>query len=275
MGLSNYPKETNFIMSTNLTAKISPSSIGDLSCAKRFHVLRVLKQWPPRDPLSFASFSLAFYDLIGRVYNPANGPAPNVTHLDTWSRQAFKKHRYANEDAREEDRARCVRMVLGYIAQDDIEDAEGTICTEQFLEFDFNHDGRLLFILSGRLDRILVRVLEPDVLTVRDYKLSRPKVDLESAYVTLLLAKLAYPGYKTYRAEYDFIDEGARLDREIVTVSDIKGMHKAIMERARRVILNSEKPAEPSERCQFCPLRPTCQPQLTTAISVDADIFDE
>lgn len=262
-------------MATNLTAKISPSSIGDLSCAKRFYVLRVLKQWPPRDPLSFASFSLAFHDLVGRVYDTANGPAPNLTHLDTWSRQAFKKHRYANEEAREEDRARCLRMVRGYVTQDDIEDAEGTICTENFLEFDFNHNGELLFVLSGRLDRILVRALEPDVLIVRDYKLSRPKVDLESAYVTLLLAKLAYPGYKTYRAEFDFVDEGGRVDREIVTVADIKGMHKAVMERARRVILNPEKPAEPGERCQFCPLKPTCQPNLSAAINVSANIFDE
>jgi len=262
-------------MATNLTPRISPTSVGDLSCAKRFHTLRVLKQWPPRDPLSFASFSLAFHDLIGRVYDPANSPAPSLTHLDTWSRQAFKKHRYADEGAREEDRARCLRMVRGYVAQDDIEDAEGTFATERFLEFDFNHDDELLFILSGRLDRVLVRADEPDVLIVRDCKLSRPKVNLEAAYVTLLLAKLGYPGYRTYRAEFDFIDEGGRVDREVVTVADIKGMHRAIMERARRVILNPDKPAEPGERCQFCQLRPTCQPHLSAAINVDTDIFDE
>ncbi len=102
-------------MATNLTPRISPSSISDLQCAKRFHTLRVLKQYPPREPLSFASFGTAFHDIMGRVYDPRNGPAPNLEHLEVWSRQAFRQHRYADDAAREEDRARCVRMVRGYV----------------------------------------------------------------------------------------------------------------------------------------------------------------
>ena len=100
-------------MPTNLTPRISPTSVSDLKCAKRFQILRVLKQYPERDPLSWASFGTAFHDIIGRIYNPRTRTAmpkglasqagttattewsASLDALEEWSRQAFRRHRYA------------------------------------------------------------------------------------------------------------------------------------------------------------------------------------
>ena len=278
-------------MATNLTPRISPTSVSDLRCAKRFYTLRVLKQYPERDPLSWASFGTAFHDVIARVYNPktpnamptgtalpkattaqAGGP-PSLDALEEWSRQAFRKHRYADAMAREEDRERCVRMVCGYLGQEDEEDGPATIAVEQFIQFPIEYQQKLLFILSGRFDRVLVRPSEPRVLIIRDYKLSRPRVDLDASLIVLWLAKLAYPGYDEYRVEWEFVDEGGRVDRETVTVDDVRGMFKELQNRIREVILSDQHPAEPGEFCAWCPLKESCQPQIL-GLDLNSNVFE-
>jgi len=285
-------KEVTSIMATNLTPRISPTSVSDLGCAKRFHVLRVLKQYPERDPLSWASFGTAFHAVIGRVYDPkarnamptgaasqegttaqAGGP-PNLDTLEEWSRQAFRKHRYADTTAREEDRARCVRMICGYLGQEDEEDGPATIAVEQFIQFTIEYQKKPLFILSGRFDRVLVRPSEPRALIIRDYKLSRPRIDLDASLIVLWLARLAYPGYDEYRVEWEFVDEGGRVDRETVSVDDVRGMLKDTQNRIKEVILSDQHPAEPGEYCAWCPLREACQPQLL-GLNLSSNVFDE
>ena len=266
-------------MATNLTPRISPSSLVDTSCSHRFHTLRVLKQWPPRDPVTFASFGIAWHELAGKIYNPRNGTPPNVTHLEAWSRQAFRGQRYSEETAREEDRVRCLRMLEGYIANDDPEDAANTLGIEQWVERPITREGGPFFILSGRLDRVLVRPGAsgdgPVKVTMvgRDYKLGRPKTDLESAFVNLWLLKLGFPEYDDYVFELDWVDEGGRVDRETITVADVRGQHAAVMDRLQRVLLSDTHPQEPGEHCQWCPLRDTCESRASVGIDLRVDAF--
>lgn len=267
-------------MATNLTARISPSSLVDTSCNYRFHTLRVLKQWPPRPAITTASFGIAWHELAGKVYNPRNGTPPNVTHLEAWSRQAFRGQRYDDEAAREEDRLRCLRMLEGYIANDDPEDAVGTLAVEHWVERPITRDGKPFFILSGRLDRVLLRSsasgdgpVTPTTVVGRDYKLGRPKTDLESAFTNLWLLKLGFPGYADYQFELDWIDEGGRVDRETITVADVRGQHAAVMDRLQRVLLSDTHPQEPGEHCQWCPLRDTCESRASVGTDFRLDAF--
>ncbi len=157
--------------------------------------------------------------------------------------------------------------------QDDIEDALGTICTERFVEHPVNSQGKLLFILSGRFDRVIERAHESDACVTRDYKLSRPRVDLEASFITLWLLKLTYPGYRDYRVEWDFVDEGGRVDRETVGVADVKGMHAPLMARLMSILSSDDHPAEPSEACAWCVLKDMCVSQADAALDVSVDVF--
>ncbi len=266
-------------MSTNLTARISPSSLVDTHCNYRFHTLRVLKQWPPRPAITNASFGIAWHELAGKVYNPRNGTPPNVTHLEAWSRQAFRGQRYDSEAARDEDRLRCLRMLEGYIANDDLDDAVNTLSVEHWVEKPITRDGQPFFVLSGRLDRVIVRAdasgTGPVTVVGRDYKLGRPKTDLEAAFTNLWLLKLGFPGYDNYLSELDWVDEGGRVDRETITVADVRGQHAAVMDRLQRVLLGDAHPQEPGEHCQWCPLRDGCESRESTGIDFRVDAFQE
>ena len=165
-------------------------------------------------------------------------------------------------------------MIRGYVGQDDEEDGLGTTAVEQFIQFPIEYQKKPLFILSGRFDRVLVRPSEPRVLVIRDYKLSRPRVDLDASLIVLWLAKLAYPGYDEYRVEWEFVDEGGRVDRETVTVADVRGMFKDLQNRIREVILSDQHPAEPGEFCAWCPLKETCQPQIL-GMDLESSVFGE
>ena len=268
-------------MATNLTARISPSSLSDTSCNYRFFTLRVLKQWPPRPAITNASFGIAWHELAGKVYNPRNGTPPNVIHLEAWSRQAFRGQRYDDEAAREEDRVRCLRMLKGYIANDDPDDAANTLAVEHWVERPITRNGEPFFVLSGRLDRVLLRYAPengkdgPVTLVGRDYKLGRPKTDLEAAFINMWLLKLGFPGYDNYVFELDWVDEGGRLDRETITAADVRGQHAAVMDRLQRVLLSDTHPQEPGEHCQWCPLRDTCESRASVGIDYRVDAFAE
>lgn len=260
-------------MATNLTPRLSPSACADLACSYRFWTLRVLKQYPPRDPVTFATLGLAWHEIAAKVFNPRLGPPPNLTHLDAWSHQAFRGHPYTDEAAREKDRVRCMRMVEGYLSNEEPEDIAGTLSVEHWVEHPITRRGRPFFLLHGRLDRVLVRGHEPAVVIGRDYKLGRPKTDMEAAFVNLWLLRVAFPGYADYRHEIDWIDEGGRVDRDTITVADVKGQHAILMEKMQHVLLNDDHPQEPGEGCQWCRLASICPSRASAGSDFQSDIF--
>lgn len=254
--------------------RLSPSACADLVCNHRFWTLNVLRQNPPREAVPFATFSLAFHELAAKVFNPRLGTPPNLTHLDAWSRQAFSSHNYPLEDGREEDRARCLRMIHGYVSNDDPEDVAGTLAVEHWVEHPITRNGKLFFLLSGRLDRILTRANRSGVIIIgRDYKLGRPKTNLQSAFVNLWLLKVAFPGYADYQFELDWIAEGGRVDREVITVADIKGQHAILIEQMEHILLSEDHPQEPGEGCQWCRLASICPSRTNEGSDCQVDVF--
>ena len=254
---------------------ITPTSVNDLNCSKKFWTLRVKKQWPPRPPLSFGAFGTAVHSILKEIYDPRNAPLPALDDLNVWTREAFFKHRYADEECRTLDMERATRMVCGYVFQADNDETIGTIATERMFERPIFHDQKPLFTLSGVADRLIVLPNDPDTLIVLDLKTGKPKVDLWQACVLLALAKLSMPQFKNYVLYYDWIDEGGRVDRDRVTTADLKGVWPRIMKRAVEILSSEEHEPEPTEFCTYCPLRSECQSTAGTTVEEAADLFEE
>lgn len=246
---------------------ISPTSIRDLmTCGKRFHELRVMKHWPARN-MDFSptlEFGIAFHKVLASVYAPHQRPLPHLEHLGAVIRTAFFARQYPNEAVREAEMERCTQVLCAYIAQD--EDIDATIAVEQSGAFVVTHEGNPLFLLSARLDRILVRDSHPCTLVVRDYKCARPSVSLMEAYVLARTAKLLYPNYKHVVIEFDWIDATGSVERSVVPTSDLKGIDAVVRSRALKVFSTPTPLPEPGEACFACPLLSQCQPQQTVTL---------
>lgn len=251
--------------------RLTPSNIADLECRKRYHVLRTLRQWPPR-PLNLQTeFGIAFHEVVRHVYDPRHRPLPNLEHIDAWVQAAFYARRVPR-DMLEAECARCTRLVKQYIAND--EDADYTLEVERQGEFPIAVEGRPLFLLSAKLDRVIVRASDRKRLVVRDYKTSRPYRSLEEAFLQLWVAKLLYPSYKKYALELDWIGEEGDVERDVIEGGMLRGMHAMIRDKAIRVFTSDDHGAEAGEACFRCPLRPGCQPEAAVELDASAN-FEE
>jgi len=258
--------------------RLTPSSVTDLDCPKRFHTLRVLHQWPPRPHTTVnigTEFGIALHAVLRHVFDPRHAPLPKLDHLDAWTRSAFFARNYPDTELREKEIARCIEVARTYALNDD--DAPFTIDVERQGEFPIAVNGTPLFLLSAKLDRVLVRPNEK-VLTIRDYKTSRRYRNLEEAFFMLWAAKLLYPNYKSFALELDWIDEQGDVKREVIHGKDLRGMHKPLIEKAVRLftlLAEGEHHAEPGEACFGCLLRKECQPQIEVPLDTEHDIFEE
>jgi len=245
---------------------LTPSSINDLmDCAKKYHTLRVLKEWPPRDGVHLGiEFGIGFHAIIRQVYDPRRKPLPHLDDLPVWARKAFYARRYPDAETRECEMERCLQAVYAYVAQD--EDAEATFDVEVEGSLTVEHAGQPLFDLYARLDRVLVRPNEPEHLIVRDYKCAARHVNLLEAYVLLRVAKLLYPTYQHYSVEFDWIADGT-VERDIIAGSELKGLDPIVKARALEVFTASEYPAQPGDGCLGCPLRRECREQPPVELS--------
>ncbi len=251
--------------------QLTPSNVRELSCVKRFKTLRIDKNWPRRTSNRSAQFASGWHKVMMHVFDPRAGAGPHLEDLSAEIRDAFAVVSYASKIERQEAWERCERMVLGYVEWER-DDPSTTIATEKQGKFAFFHAGEPLYEVFGRLDRILVRDDQPDVLVVRDAKLFSRECDLFEGFLTLLTLKCMYPAYKRYVLEIDTISEDAEVRREIITSADVKGIHKLVWKRLQRVLNSDAYDAEPGDGCKFCPLQPTCQPAIE--IEVDASTFD-
>lgn len=105
---------------------------------------------------------------------------------------------------------------------------------------------------------------------MRDVKLFNRDCDALEAFLSLLVAKLAWPVYRHYTLEIDtcFEDE-FEVRREVIKSADLRGVHKLLLSRLRRFQQAQEHVAMPGEVCRFCPLRSECQP--AQIVDLDAD----
>ena len=125
------------------TPKITPTSVLDLACPKKFWTLRVLNQWPEREPNSWGAFGEVLHTTLKLVYEPKNPNRPDIANLDLYVRKAFDKHRYADKRAAVVDAARVKSMIRGYVAAEDDEDhqdARGTIAVERLLRHEITYE---------------------------------------------------------------------------------------------------------------------------------------
>ncbi len=237
--------------------KITPTSVLDLACPAKFWTLRVLKQWPPRQPNSFGAFGKALHSVLRDVYDPSSPARPDTANLDMYIDNAMREHRYADKAAEAADTRRISQMVRGYVAAEDDEDhadALGTISVERLLEHKIIYQGTPLFVLSARLDRLIVRPDEPNVLIIRDYKTGNSPVPLESSFCQLWAAKLKFgKRFDSFRLEIDQVDNDGRIERRVVEPCQCRGVHRWIMERAAAVLTATEHAEEPSQQaCTWC-----------------------
>lgn len=214
---------------------------------------------------------------MAEVYDPKHAPLPAVQHLQEWADSAFEDSHYADPVAEAKDKDRCIRMINGFVAQDDPADIEGTIATEVELEEDILVGGRPAYQLYAKLDRLVVSSNDPSHLKIIDYKTGRPRKepDLDEALVQLWLAKLKFPNFRSFELQYQYVDEGGRCNYQEVTTTHLKGLQPILHRRALEVITSMSLEPQAYSGCSRCPLRPTCDIEIGTEIDPNEDIFGD
>jgi len=255
-------------------ARITPSSVGDLECARKYHTLRVLKQWPSRPPLENVAFGTAVHDVLRQLYLTRQGGILDTTNIGAMARSAVYKARYPRDVDRQRALGKVIEAVTMYAANDDEEDIAATLDLERMTEFPFRHGGRDAYMVSAKIDRTLVRPSEPSRLIARDYKLTAQRIDLREAFIMLWSAKQMRPGYEEYAIEYDWIDaEDRQVRRDVVEGHELRGQHTLIRDAALRILDGNDHPPSPGDACTFCPLRQSCQGLDAVELAEGEDVF--
>jgi len=267
-------------MTNQIVPTITPSNINELfQCAKRFHQLRVMRDWPQNGKMSAsAQTGIAAHRVLRDVYEPANikGDQPDLSKLDLLARVATASQSI-EPGQRPVVEANIRDLVRFYVNNDDLEDVEGTLGVEvegRFTVADAN--GAAFFMVQAKLDRVLVRASQPTILVVRDYKTShnKPRRDLYEALIQLWVAKLLYPGYAEYLLELDHITLDG-IERQTVTSKELKRLSSIVVAQVRRFLADPTFPPTRSEGCHFCPLKEACwQDEPGTTVEALESAFD-
>jgi hypothetical protein len=250
--------------------RLTPSNVADLACAKKFSTLRIRNEWPPRKDNGFnlnQEFGTAVHEVLRNLYDPNNSPVPNLTHMDAITQSAFFARGYPDETIREEEIERCKQIVTSYVVRDF--EAEGTVDVERQSEFAIHHGGKPLFLLSAKMDRVVVRPSYPETLVVKDYKCGKRHLNLEEAFILLWAAKLQYPNYKRHHLELEWLCINNVYQVDVITPFMLRGLYSKIKDRALKIFQSDDYPAEPGETCCWCPLKSVCQPRSTESFSLD------
>ena len=254
--------------------RITPSSVGDLECARKYHTLRVEKKWPSRPPLENVAFGTAVHDVLRQLYMTRNGGILDLTNVEAMARSSVYRARYPRDVDRQRALAKVMEAVCMYVTNDDEEDIAATLDLERMTEFPFRHCGQDIYMVSAKIDRTLVRPSAPSRLVARDYKLTAQRIDLREAFILLWSAKQMRPGYESYAIEYDWIDaEERQVRRDVVEGYELKGQHTIIRDAALRILSADDHPPSPGDACTFCPLRQNCQGLDAVELAEGEDIF--
>lgn len=254
--------------------RITPSSVGDLECARKYYTLRVLKQWPSRPPLENVAFGVAVHDVLRQVYTTRRGSVLDLANVEAMARSAVYKARYPRDVDRARALVKVVDAVCMYTANDDEEDVAATLDLERMTEFPFRHGGQDIYMVSAKIDRTLVRPSAPSRLVARDYKMTAQRIDLREAFILLWSAKQMRPGYAEYAIEYDWIDaEDRQVRRDVVEGYELRGQHAIIRDAALRILDGDDHLPSPGDACTFCPLRQNCQGLDAVELAEGEDVF--
>lgn len=246
--------------------RLTPSSVGDLECPKKFRALRMKngQGWGSniRDyPVSVAR-ATATHDVLRQVYRTRRGGEVNLDHVETYAKTAVWRGRFPQKTDRNVETQRVVAAACAVVGNDSAAEIEGTISVEHPIEFMYAHDGEPLMVVSSKIDRILVDPDNPRTLKLRDYKFTaRPKISLPEAFIYLWAAKKAFAGhgFDNYVLEYECVSPENEVTRETVTGADVRGQFTLVTDAAVRVIRGTEFPAVIGDACTYCPLRAACQ----------------
>ena len=244
--------------------RISPSSIPDLECGRRYYQLRQLKVWPPRPMIEAVAFGIAVHEVLRLAFSNRTGGKPCLEHVEGWARTAVWRGRYPDGTDRQAATERVIAAVCAFIQNDadDEEGVAGTISIEKQDEFPRYYKGQPLFLVSAKIDRIFSRASDSTRLVARNYKTSRPRLDLRQAFLELWLAKRLYPDFKSYVLEYIWLDpEDHRVSMDVVTEKDLRGIHDIVMQAAIKVLTDTDHKPCPGECCTYCPIREGCEGQ--------------
>lgn len=254
---------------------LTPSRAGDLVCRKKFYELHVLKSGPGEAFSQALVYGQAVHEVLKRVYGPVARVPVQQANVEGIVSRVFATYVYPDPADREADRLRCYALAQAYIASD--QDAEATIAVEAFKSTSLSNSlGQLILTLGARFDRLLVRPTEPDCLVVRDYKTGKPgPADMQAACLMLAIARKQYPQYKTCLIEFDWVGAAGLMQRITVTLGEAKEVWKDLKAAAMSVYFATDFPAEPGEHCQFCPLKPGCQPDHQATVEEIDAIFEQ
>lgn len=250
---------------------LSPSSISDLTCKKRFHHLRVLNLWPPKTAISAVARGSAFHGLMNSLYANRFEGQVDTRDIPALAREAVQRQMWPGETVLKDETARVEHLALVYLQSEDPEDIPATICTETTIEFVYWRCGKPLASIKATLDRVLVRPEQPETLIIKEYKTSAQRVELREALLLLWCARTRWPGFK-YVLEYEWINVEGTVERTTVTTDMVQGQLKLLVHSLLRVLSTPPVP-EPGAKCQWCYLRPECQELGAVSLGVDENPF--
>ena len=251
--------------------ELSPSSIGDLACSKRYHTLRVLNLWPPKSAIGAVARGSAFHGVMNSLYASRHEGQLDTRDIPALAREAVQRQSWPAGTVLAEETARVENLARTYLKSEDPEDIAATIGTETSVGFVFHHCEQPLAYIKATLDRVLIRADALDLLVVKEYKTSQQRVELREALILLWCAKTRWPGFK-YILEYEWIDSEGSVERTVVTTDMVQGQLKLLVTALLRV-LNTAPHPEPGPRCQWCHLRPECQELAPVSLGADENPF--
>lgn len=258
------PRDSPDIARVSDLPRITPSSLSDLDCGRRYFTLRILKQWPRRPMVSAVAFGIAVHDSARLAYQNRVGDKPCLDHIGAWARTAVWRGRWPEGVDRNAETDRVIAAVCAFVANDasDPEAVEGILDLELSVEHPIPHQGKNIGLFSCKLDQTLVRVSEPNKLIVREIKTGAvaPRIDLRECYIQLSLAKRLYKGrgFDRFAIEFLFLDEDARVCQTTVEDRDLKGLHAVVMQAAVTRLTDTEHKPTSCEGCCYCPIRNSC-----------------
>lgn len=234
--------------------RISPSSVNSLDCARRFHELYVKKAWPSREPVENVAHGTAVHEVLAATHR--GGGKLQADNLEALARAATWKVRWPDGTDKLVAAQRVLSSALGFVAFD-AENAPSemkTLSVEFQAEFPVCYEN-VRFLVSAKIDKIYCRSRH---LVARNYKTSRPRIDLKQAFLELWVAKKMFPGYDSYSLEYLFLDGDNNVYRETVTDRDLRGIHALVMRAAVAALSSPDHAPCPGDTYNFCPIRASC-----------------
>lgn len=254
--------------------KLTVSSRNDLSCSRKWHVLRVTKSgWgPPREfPVSVGRGS-ALHSCLQNLHAARWDDQLPLDDLPTYARQAAYAARYGPSVSRDSEAEVVGEMARLFLGNQDPEDVGAIVALETQIEFDYIYKGEGLARISATIDRVLCRPESPQTLVIQDFKTTKQRLDLAECFIQLWCASRRWPNYDEWTLELIWLD----LDEGQVTVDVIphrlcRGQLKLLTAALLRVKHLPPVPEPSVECCQFCPQRDDCQGLCEVRLDDDGD----